>query len=98
MGVLDKLAFWRLLGYRRQLKKEEKELKAIWDDLLKYIRRDLANIWSDEVTRDIRIIKTELERLRLIFKRLHTHYTSNEALYQQKIAHLNLLLAHLEKV
>lgn len=82
----------------KQLAEEQQKLVLYWSDALPYIRRDLANIWTDEVKRDFEAIKQEAEKILFILKRLHSHYDKDKARYAKESSDLSNLISHIQKI
>ncbi len=69
-----------------------------WIDVSNYLRKDLANVWSDEVKRDFEGIKKETQRIAFILERLHNHYRTDKERYHKEISDIINFLSHLKKV
>jgi len=78
------------------LTKEERKIKKLWKDILKFLDTDLAYIWSDEVKRNFEQIKDEAEKVAFILKKIHSHYESDISRYHVEIFHIKLLISHLK--
>lgn len=83
--------------YSRELSAEEERIKKLWKRVIKYIRKDLAYIWTDEVKRDFEGLEAESERILVILRRFHNHYSSDNKKYKKEISDVHDLIAHLEK-
>jgi len=84
--------------YPRQLSEEEEKIKKLWKRVIRHIRKDLANVWTDEIREDFAKIKIESGRIAFVFRKLHSHYKSNPDLYQKEADDVKNLINHLNKI
>ncbi|HLC61304.1 MAG TPA: hypothetical protein VJJ52_07820 [Candidatus Nanoarchaeia archaeon] len=77
----------------------EADVISIWKDVLKYVRRDLAYIWTDEVKRDFKAMESDVEKILAILEKLNSHYQYNDrAGYNKEIEDINNLILKLEHI
>ncbi len=83
----------------------EKELIRHWEEVSKYIKKDLANVWNDEAKSEFEKIGNEAERVALILKRLNTHYIiefhssyKNQEIYAKRIYDMKKLALDLKNI
>jgi hypothetical protein len=80
-----------------ELAYEESGLKSHWIDILRYIKRDLAYIWSDDVKRDLASIRGELEKIKYILKKLSSYYKKDKT-FMQEHYNITALINYLDQV
>lgn len=76
----------------------EERLELYWNEILNYLRRDLAYIWTDEVKADLKKIEDEDKKLAFIFKRLNSHYKRDQLQYKEERKHLRNLIWEINRL
>lgn len=61
----------------KELSEEERRFKEEWNRVAFLIKRDLANVWTDEARKYFADLQHEAKRVAFIFRRLHSHYRAN---------------------
>ncbi len=83
---------------KKELIVSEEKLKDIWRDVLSYIKRDLAYIWSDDVKEDFSKIQDETKKLAFVLRKLHSLHGIDDTNYQNEAEDIKKLLYHLNRV
>lgn len=81
-----------------KLSHEEALLVSFWKDVIKHVKRDIANIWTDEVRKDFERIKGEASKIALILRNLSNHYLIDIQRYKKEIYDIKMLLEHINKL
>ena len=85
-----------------ELSDEEKKIKNDWNRLAFIIKRDLANVWTDEARKYFSDLEQETERVAFVFRRLHSHYESNTkdqyTGYNYEMIHLRQFIKDVRKI
>ena len=61
----------------KELSEEERRFKEEWNKIAFLIKRDLADVWTDEARKYFTDLQHESKRIAFIFRRLHSHYRAN---------------------
>ncbi|NQV08980.1 ADP-ribosylglycohydrolase family protein, partial [Candidatus Woesearchaeota archaeon] len=73
-------------------------LNSYWNDVLKYINKDIAFVYGDEVKRDFEAMETEAKRITIIFKNLFKHYYISKEEYLKEISDLGHFIELLSSI
>lgn len=84
--------------FEKELGNEEEFIEHYWRNIIGYIRRDLANMWGDEVKISLDKLKEEAQKLAFIFKKLNENYKKDRKYYTTEISDIRRLLYHLNRI
>jgi len=91
----------------KELSREEEKLKLLWKDVLKYVKRDIAYLWLDEVKQDFGEMRRELKKIKIILEDLHDYSTARikrcedegvEEKFKKELGDIKKLLEHIKQI
>lgn len=89
---MKKLRLSRGISFNQELNGSEARLELYWNEILRYLRRDLAYVWTNRVRWKFKLINNETKKISYVFKKLRAHYSSDSEKYKQEVNHLKNLL------
>src|SRR3989338_10176738 len=77
----------------------EADVISLWKDVLQYVKRDLAYIWTKQVKRDFKAMENDIEKILAILESLNAHYKSKDkSNYSKEIKNILILILKLRHI
>ncbi len=73
-------------------------IKAYWEEILNYLKKDLAYIWTDDVKKYFAGLESEVKKIAFVMRKLNSHYRKNKISYETEIDYIKHFIQNINRI